>query len=126
VDHRERELTDTSCVQRGQALDSDTRPRRPPRVRVALIALIVAGLVAVVAASDRSGAAETPSGTIVFASNRDGDFDIYAMGADGAGVRNLTRNAPTRADQRDDITPAWSPDGRLIAFARRQSPSVGS
>ena len=34
------------------------------------------------------------------------------MNADGTGQQNLTRN-PAR-----DVAPAWSPDGRRIAFVR--------
>ena len=36
--------------------------------------------------------------------------DIYVMNADGSGARTLTHNALQNAE------PAWSPDGRKIAF----------
>ena len=52
----------------------------------------------------------TPIGPIAFSSYRHGRLDIYSMEADGGGVRNLTRDAAP------DFQPAWSPDGRVIAF----------
>lgn len=58
---------------------------------------------------------------IVFTSDRDatadqrarrdaGAFELYVMNADGSGVRRLTTN------DYFDASPAWSPDGRRIAF----------
>jgi len=54
--------------------------------------------------------APAPSGRIAFDSDRDGNFEIYVMNADGTGVTRLT-NGPAA-----DGGPAWSPDGTRIAF----------
>jgi TolB protein len=51
-------------------------------------------------------------GRIAFASNRDGDFEIFVMRQDGSHVRQLTHNRV------DDIHPAWSPDGTRLLFLR--------
>jgi Tol biopolymer transport system component len=54
----------------------------------------------------------SPDGTkIAFSSNRDGNWEIYVMNADGSGVTRLTTNRSA-----DDASPAWSPDGTKIAF----------
>ena len=56
-------------------------------------------------------AAFSPDGSeIAFGSSRHGDFEIYAMRADGSQVRRLTESAGI------DMRPAWSPDGRTLAF----------
>ena len=56
------------------------------------------------------GCSRDPVGTIVFQSNRDGNFEIYSMKGDGSGQLRLTDNPA------NDISPAWSPDGSAIAF----------
>jgi Tol biopolymer transport system component len=43
----------------------------------------------------------------------DGNTDVYVVGADGLGQQRLTRHPGV------DGNPAWSPDGRKIAFTRR-------
>lgn len=55
--------------------------------------------------------AEQTTGAVAFASDRDGDFEIYVIRDDGSSVVQLTDNSA------DDLSPAWSPDGTRIAFA---------
>ncbi len=49
-------------------------------------------------------------GKIAFASDRDGNLEIYAMNADGSDLVRLTNNEAA------DFLPVWSPDGSRIAF----------
>ena len=51
------------------------------------------------------------SARIVFGSQRDGDWEIYTMNADGSDVVQLTDNDV------DDFMPAWSPDGLRIVWS---------
>ncbi|MEO8394979.1 MAG: TIR domain-containing protein [Chloroflexota bacterium] len=53
-------------------------------------------------------------GQIAFYTNRDGNYEIYVMNADGSDPRRLTNNAAM------DMNPAWSPDGLQIAFDSKQ------
>ena len=65
--------------------------------------------------ADRHPAVSPDGKKIAFASDRDGDFDIYVMKAapESAGNRpvKLTRNTAS------DFAPDWSPDGKKIAFS---------
>jgi Tol biopolymer transport system component len=47
---------------------------------------------------------------IAFISQRDGNFEIYVINADGSDPRRLTNDAG------EDDQPAWSPDGSQFAF----------
>ena len=47
---------------------------------------------------------------IAFASNRDGNWEIYLMNPDGSQQKRLTQNSAR------DLSPVWSPDGEQILF----------
>ena len=51
------------------------------------------------------------SGRIAFQSDRDGNYEIYIMNADGSDQTRLTINPDD-----DAMFPAWSPDGTRIVF----------
>ena len=56
--------------------------------------------------------APTPTQRLIaFTSDRDGNFEVYVMNADGTSQRLLTSNPAI------DCCPVWSPDGLFIAFA---------
>ncbi|MBL8126117.1 MAG: PD40 domain-containing protein [Chloroflexia bacterium] len=95
---------------------------RPCQVLLALLALALAwpaghmprpGPLAPAVAASSPG----DNGRIAFASNRNtaanttGDFEIFTMQPDGADLQQLTNNTT------DDRWPAWSPDGKKIAYA---------
>ena len=61
--------------------------------------------------SEDSPAATAPkTGKVAFASNRDGDWDIWTMNPDGSNPVNLTQ------DTAIDFHPSWSPSGEQILF----------
>ena len=57
---------------------------------------------------------------IAFMSQRDGNDEIYVMNADGSAQTRLTRNTTI------DTQPAWSPDGRRIAFVASEAMFEGN
>ena len=59
------------------------------------------------------------NGKIAFASDQDGDFEIYTMNADGTNVQQLTFNAD------DDTSPVWSPDSNQILFTSDRNEYIG-
>jgi len=73
-----------------------------------LAILVLAGLGAV--PSNAYAAFPGANGKLAFCSNRDGNFEIYTMNADGSAQTRLTNNLG------DDSFPAWSPDGTTLAF----------
>jgi Tol biopolymer transport system component len=91
------------------------------RVLAVLVALTVAAGALAEQARPAQAAFPGANGKIVFASDRttgadninnpDGDYEIFVMNKDGSGVTQLTGN-----DQKLDIDPAVSPDGKKIAF----------
>jgi Tol biopolymer transport system component len=62
------------------------------------------------AATALGRSASETDGAVVFASNRDGDFDLYAVNLDGTGLMPLTN------DSLDEYDPLPSPDGSHVVF----------
>jgi Tol biopolymer transport system component len=97
--------------------------RQPSRERRAyvirrlklLVLLSAVFLVSVPVSPDVMAQTIAPDGRIVFASDADGDWDIWTMNGDGSNPVNLTSEGEP-AEGWPDTDPSWSPDGTRIAF----------
>jgi dipeptidyl aminopeptidase/acylaminoacyl peptidase len=93
---------------------------KPSKSLLSLYSLIVVLTIVVVESNYVLAQEAEPMGEIVFESDRDGNFEIYLMEANGSNQRNLTQNPAY------DTYPIWSPDGNQIAFLSDRDTTIES
>ena len=88
--------------------------------RIAAAVALTTGVLVTFPASPASPSAfPGANGKIAFTSERDGNWEVYIMNADGSGQTNLTNHQAIDGDAVGP--PTWSPAGSKIAFAKRRT-----
>src|SRR5688500_4859807 len=102
------------CIQMNLALQ---------RIRVAVVGAGALGITLLLAIPSTAQLPSSPAsgGKIAFTSNRDGNYEIYVMNAEGSNQTRLTYNEPRvpyvqNPFDGEDMEPAWNPSGTEIAF----------
>lgn len=79
------------------------------RGRCALISLVVG--VALLLAAPANATFPGANGFVVFSSDRDGDFDLFAQNLDGSNLRKLVNRPGT-----NEFNPSWNTSGTRLVF----------